>query len=198
MRDIAEKASIAVLVALIAASCASTPDTSAESTTTTETTTSTTVATTTTTSSEAPEATTTTAPEETTTTANAAGDESADANRTVEIVMTDFTFEPETLEVSSGETVRFVVVNEGAVDHEFRLSNAHRIEEHLASGHEDHGDEGGHHSEDGDLYIVVEPGQSGELVVTFPEDLTIYTTTACLLPGHYEAGMKGTIVYADS
>ena len=197
MRDFGRRTSIALVVALVVASCGSASGTSAESTTTTEATTSTTVGTTTS-SSQAADATTTTAREETTTTTSVAGDEHADTDRTVDIVLTDFAFEPEQLEVSGGETIKFVVVNEGAVDHEFRLSNAHRIEEHLASGHEDHGDEGGHHSEGGDVYVVVEPGQVGELVVTFPEDTTVYTATACLLPGHYEAGMVGTIVYSDS
>ena len=196
MRDFRRRTSIAAVVLLVAAACGNTPDSSAEPTTTTETAPSTTVATTTT-SSEAPDETTTTAPEDTTTT-SAAEDENADADRTVDIVMTDYAFEPEQLEVSAGETIRFVVVNEGAVDHEFRLSNAHRIEEHLASGHDDHDDEGGHHDEGGDVFIVLEPGQEGELVVTFPEDMTVYTETACLLPGHYEAGMKGTIDYTDS
>ena len=204
MRDFRRRTSIAAMVLLVVAACGNAPGSTAEPTTTTEATPSTTTSSAptttteaTTTSSEAPEETTTTARQESTTTV-VADDENADSDRTVDIVMTDYAFEPEQLEVSAGETIRFVVVNEGAVDHEFRLSNAHRIEEHLASGHADHDDEGGHHGEDGDVFIVLEPGQAGELVVTFPEDTTVYTETACLLPGHYEAGMKGTINYTDS
>jgi uncharacterized cupredoxin-like copper-binding protein len=121
------------------------------------------------------------------------------ADRTVDVIMDEFTFEPSVFEVSAGETVRFVVVNEGAIEHEFRASNAHRIEEHLASGHDDHDDdEEDHHEEDGDIVLVLQPGETGEVTVTFPEDTTIYTEIACLLPGHYEAGMKAPIDYDGS
>ena len=116
-------------------------------------------------------------------------------DRTIEIIMTDLAFEPAMIEVSAGETIKFVAVNEGAIEHELRLSNAHRIEEHLASGHEDHEGEGGHHEEGGDQLVLVAAGETGELTITFPEDQTLYTEIACLIPGHYEAGMKGTVAY---
>ena len=126
---------------------------------------------------------------------NGHDDEAGDATsgeRLVHVVMTEFAFDPETIEVASGETVRFVVANSGVIAHEFRLSNPHRIEEHIAAGHQHH-DSGGHHSEDGDVFVEVEAGEIGELVVTFPESTTVYTMIACLLPGHYEAGMLGQI-----
>lgn len=121
------------------------------------------------------------------------------ADRTVEIAMTEFAFEPASLTVVAGETIEFVVTNDGVVPHEFRLSNAHRIEEHIASGHEDHGDEGegGHHEGDADVVIEVEAGATDTVTVTLPEDATIFTEIACLLPGHYEAGMKGEVTYSS-
>ena len=125
-------------------------------------------------------------------------DELADGARTVDVVLTEFAFEPLGVEVKAGETVTFLISNEGAIDHEFRLSNPHRIEEHLAAGHDDHDDEGSHHSEDGDLYIQLAPGEKGELTVTFPEDTSLYTEIACLLPGHHEAGMIGRLEYVES
>lgn len=121
-----------------------------------------------------------------------------EVDRTVEVTMTDFEFTPSSYEVTAGETVRFVVSNNGAVEHEFRLSNEHRIEEHLASGHEDHGEEDGHHDEDGDVILLVPAGETGEMVVTFPDDTSIYSEVVCLLPGHYEAGMKAPIQYGDA
>lgn len=142
-------------------------------------------------------ATTSTATVSTTTTI---GGELAGDVRIVEITMTDFAFEPDRVDVRANEIVRFVVINEGLIDHELRLSNPHRIEEHLASDHGDHGDhedEGGHHEEGGDLFIELQPGETGELVVDFPEDTTIYTEMVCLLPGHYEAGMIGDLMYED-
>lgn len=116
--------------------------------------------------------------------------------RVVEVTMTEFAFEPESVTVSAGESVRFVVTNEGVIEHELRFSNEHRIEEHLASGHDDHGDEQGHHSEDGDVLVLVAAGETAELVVEFSDDTTIYTMMACLIPGHYEAGMLGAVEYA--
>ncbi len=82
--------------------------------------------------------------------------------------------------------------------HEFRLSNEHRIEEHLAAGHEDH-DDGGHHAEEGgDVFIEVLPGASDELTFTFPADMTLYTNIACLIEGHHEAGMHGELTYKEA
>lgn len=36
----------------------------------------------------------------------------------------------------------FMATNEGSIEHELRVSNAHRNEERIAAGHVDHGDEG--------------------------------------------------------
>ena len=110
------------------------------------------------------------------------------ATRQIEVVMTDFAFEPDEFVVSAGETVLFVIHNEGVIEHEFRLSNTHRIEEHLAAGHDDHDDEGGHH-EGGDFIITLAAGETTEAEFTFPDDAALYTEVACLIPGHYEAGM---------
>jgi uncharacterized cupredoxin-like copper-binding protein len=190
---------IGAVVALVATACGNGSGTSVETTTPEEAATTTTEVVGTTAAQEPSDETVTTEQaRETSTTTTAPQDEGANSVRTVDIVMTDFAFEPENLEVTAGETIRFVVVNEGAVDHEFRLSNSHRIEEHLASDHGDHEEEEeGHHEEDGDVFVVLEPGETGELTVTVPEDETVYTETACLLPGHYEAGMKGGISYTD-
>jgi uncharacterized cupredoxin-like copper-binding protein len=87
-------------------------------------------------------------------------------------------------------------LNEGAIAHEFRLSNAHRVEEHLASGHEGHDESGGHHG-DADVVQQLEPGDEGEVTVTFPEDVSFFTEIACLIPGHYEAGMKAISPTSD-
>lgn len=125
--------------------------------------------------------------------ADGSGDAAAEG-RIVEVAMTDFAFDPAEISVAAGETVTFDLRNDGAAVHEFRLSNAHRIEEHMNAGHEDHGDEGGHHGE-ADVYMELEAGESGRLTVTFPEDETFFTEAACLLPGHYEAGMKAPLTY---
>ncbi|MDH3250263.1 MAG: hypothetical protein OEQ47_14940 [Acidimicrobiia bacterium] len=114
----------------------------------------------------------------------------------VELVFSDFSIDGPRLAFSPGQTVRFHLANEGAIGHEFRLSNQHRIDEHIAAGHEDHGDGGsGHHGETGDVFIELEPGSSKTVDVTFPDDTDAYTIVACLVPGHYEAGMSVPIEY---
>jgi uncharacterized cupredoxin-like copper-binding protein len=140
----------------------------------------------------------------------ASDDDHADeADRAIEISMTEFAFGVDPLEVAAGETIEFVVTNAGVVPHEFRLSNAHRIEDHIASGHEGHMDDGmaddmddgkdeaeaeGHH-EDGDIVVLLEAGETSTIMVTFPDDTTLFTELACLIPGHYEAGMNTEIAY---
>ena len=62
----------------------------------------------------------------------------ADSGGQLSIGMGDFFFEPAAIEVSAGDTVRFLVTNDGDIDHEFRVTNAELIAEHLE---EDHGDE---------------------------------------------------------
>lgn len=124
-------------------------------------------------------------------------DDSAVPDVTFEVIMTEFAFEPSSFEITAGQTVKFVLKNDGLIEHEFRASNAHRVEEHLAAGHEDHDNEGGHH-EGGDIIVLVQPGETEELVMTFPDDMTMYTEIACLIPGHYEAGMKADLTYAGS
>lgn len=48
----------------------------------------------------------------------------ADAGRTVEITLGDMYYEPASLQVKAGETVRFVLKNTGSLLHEFNLGDA--------------------------------------------------------------------------
>lgn len=117
------------------------------------------------------------------------------AERAIEISMTEFTFGIDPLEVAAGETIEFVVTNAGVVAHEFRLSNAERIEEHIAAGHEGHTDDGDEPGADGDIVMTLEPGETSTIMVTFPDDTALFTELACLIPGHHEAGMSAEIAY---
>ena len=127
--------------------------------------------------------------------AGAAPTADGDFDVEVELVLAEFSIDGPHLAFSPGQTVRFHLTNEGAIEHEFRLSNQHRIEEHIAAGHEDHGEGEGHHGTTGDVVVVLEPGVSKTVDVTFPEDTDAYTIVACLVPGHYEAGMSVPIEY---
>lgn len=138
----------------------------------------------------------------------------AEASRTVTIVMGDNYYEPERIEVSAGETIRFIVQNKGEFLHEFNIATpemhaAHQQEmaimvEHgmltpTRIDHEmmkmDHAKMGMAHSmqHDDPNSVLLEPGQSGELIWKFPSSGTL--EFACNIPGHYETGMVGTVQF---
>lgn len=120
-----------------------------------------------------------------------------EADRTIEVALTEFAFGTDPITVSAGETIEFVITNAGAIEHEFRLSNDERIAEHIAGGHAAHEEEEGTggHSENADQLIVVPPGETASLIVMFGEDTSIYTDVVCLIPGHFEAGMEAGLEY---
>lgn len=110
-----------------------------------------------------------------------------EVTRTVELVMKDnMRFIPEKLEVSAGETVRLKVVNEGRIDHELVIGEMGSLLEHAKEMrmmpnmmHDDPN------------AITLKPGAKGELIWKF--DQAGVVDFACLLPGHFEAGMKGQV-----
>lgn len=121
--------------------------------------------------------------------------------RSVTLGMDDsMRFTPNTVPVQAGETVRFVVHNNGATAHEFVLGTAQEIAAHAAfmrdmvagnvsaAGHQ-HGASAG-------VALRVEAGKTGEVVVTFPKAQTL--EIACLIPGHWEAGMRGKVEVGNS
>ena len=114
-------------------------------------------------------------------------------SRSVSIHMDDnMRFTPDKVEVQAGEVIRFVVHNGGAVPHEFVLGNEKEIAEHAevmrqaANMPADHS-----HQHATGAALSVKPGEMGEMVVRFSEPSTLQI--ACLIPGHYEAGMRGSI-----
>jgi len=133
--------------------------------------------------------------------------EAAAATRTVEVVMYDNYYEPESLEVKAGETVRFVIRNDGALVHEFNIGTATMHLDHQAEMQmmEDHGvlkperidheaakamqAAMGHGMHEEPNSALVEPGGTAEIVWSFPESGEI--EFACNVPGHYDAGMQG-------
>jgi uncharacterized cupredoxin-like copper-binding protein len=137
--------------------------------------------------------------------------EANQATRTVEITMGDNYFEPESLTVAAGETVRFVIVNEGEFLHEFSLGTAHMHAEHqemmtmmmehgmltpTGIDHDmmnmDHSSMGmPDHKHDDPNSILVEPGETQELVWKFAEATGL--EFACNVPGHYDSGMMGDV-----
>ena len=103
-------------------------------------------------------------------------------------------FTPASIDVTVGETVRFVVHNTGRTAHEMVLGRDNEIAEHAQAMQEGqaHGDGHGHGT---GAAITVPSGQKGELVVKFDQPATLQM--ACLIPGHYEAGMRGTVKVSE-
>lgn len=113
--------------------------------------------------------------------------EASQVNRTVDIEMNDsMRFIPDQLTVKQGETIRFQVKNIGQKIHEFVLGTQKELEEHYKLMQKFPGME----HDDANL-ISLGPGQTGEVIWHFSK--TGKVGFACLLPGHYDAGMKGEI-----
>lgn len=109
----------------------------------------------------------------------------AEMPRTVEVSAFDsFAFDPARIQVRAGETVRFVVTNEGVLEHEFAIGSRNELQEHaLTMTH------GGMRTDTG-MAIRVIPGQTKELVFTFGASTDI--GYGCFVPGHFPAGMSGS------
>jgi uncharacterized cupredoxin-like copper-binding protein len=113
-----------------------------------------------------------------------------DSPRRVEVSAAEMAFDPSSIDITDGETVEFVITNSGALTHEFVVTNQEEIDEHLEAGHEEGHDEGEEGHEGAPLEVEIEPGETGTLVVTF-DDPDHMARFACLIEGHYEAGMHG-------
>lgn len=111
----------------------------------------------------------------------------AQVTRTVTVDMTDtMRFAPDTLTVAEGEAVRFVVRNSGRMLHELVIGTPAELAKHAAMMVKFP------NMEHDEAYMVhVDPGKTGEIVWRFNRAGSF--EFACLIAGHYEAGMRGTI-----
>ncbi|MBH9576185.1 cupredoxin domain-containing protein [Inhella proteolytica] len=107
--------------------------------------------------------------------------------RTVEIVMTDaMRFQPAHLDVREGETLRLRVRNQGKMLHELVIGTQQELDAHAALMLKFPDME-----HDEPYMVHVEPGKTGEIVWTFNRAGSFQF--ACLIAGHYQAGMVGTL-----
>ena len=109
------------------------------------------------------------------------------AKRTVKVEMLDtMRFNPQSITVKQGETIKFIVKNSGKVKHEMVLGTEKELKEHAEvmkkNPEMEHDDEN---------QITVQPGKSGVIIWQFTK--TGKVNFACLQPGHYDAGMAGTV-----
>ena len=133
-------------------------------------------------------------------------------DRTIEVRMGDIFFKPKAMEIKAGETVRFVLKNDGALLHEFNLGKAASHAAHQKemaamflkgslspSGAHDMSNMGhamggmkmvGMEHDDPNS-VLVEPGAREELIWTFSAATEL--EFACNIPGHYQSGMVGKV-----
>lgn len=107
--------------------------------------------------------------------------------RVVKLGMSDaFRFTPADITVKRGETIKFIMHNDGKQMHEMVLGTPEELKQHAEMMKKfpemQHADANMAH---------VKPGASGEIVWQFTK-VGEYQF-ACLLPGHYEAGMVGKV-----
>lgn len=115
-----------------------------------------------------------------------AGDARA-VSRTITISMLDtMRFVPGWLDIKLGETVRLAVRNAGRMRHELVIGTAQELAEHAALMQRFPGME---HNEPHMAHV--DPGHMGRIVWNFNRAGSF--EFACLIAGHYEAGMKGVL-----
>ncbi|HEY5293297.1 MAG TPA: cupredoxin family protein [Burkholderiales bacterium] len=108
-------------------------------------------------------------------------------SRTIQVLMSDdMKFTPAKVNVKRGETIKFVVRNAGRIKHEMVIGSMAELKEHAELMRKMPGME---HADSNQ--VTLDPGKTGELVWQFTKAGTV--DFACLQPGHFEAGMMGTV-----
>jgi uncharacterized cupredoxin-like copper-binding protein len=110
--------------------------------------------------------------------------------RTIQVSMRErdgkMLFAPDRIAVRKGEQIRFIIRNDGALQHEFVLAsvpdNDHHAELMRKNPHMRHKDPNAE---------IAKPGETTEMLWRFNKAGTF--EFACLIPGHREAGMRGTV-----
>ena len=113
------------------------------------------------------------------------------ATRTVRIGMADtMRYTPSEVKVRKGETVKFIVRNNGKVGHEMVLGTMEALNEHaeMMKKHP-----GMHHDDSHSVDIA--PGKSSNFIWQFTKAGTFHF--GCFEPGHFEAGMVGKVQVAE-
>ena len=122
--------------------------------------------------------------------------EKGSETRTIEITMRetdsgDMVFEPTSLDIKTGEVILFNITNKGELEHEFVLDTLEENKEHkevMAKFPDmEHDDPNS---------VRLQAGESDQIVWNFTNGGTF--EFACLIPGHYESGMHGGVLVADT
>jgi len=114
-------------------------------------------------------------------------EKSSEISKTVAIELNDqFRFSPEEIQVAVGETLQLDFKNTGQMRHEWVLGTPFELSEHMELMRRFPNME-----HDEPHMVHVDPGQKQQLVWQFNRKGEF--AYACLLPGHFEAGMHGTV-----
>lgn len=124
--------------------------------------------------------------------------ESSKATRTIDIEASEIMFNVTALEVSAGETVRFVISNKGEQPHEFTIGDdayqelARRMMTHMTEmGMDASSTEHAALHESAGNTVTLDVGETKEIVWTFTKAGAF--EFSCNIPGHSEVGMKGAV-----
>jgi len=110
-------------------------------------------------------------------------------NRSVTIRMSDaMRFTPSVINVKRGETIRFVVRNDGKQKHEMVIGTLDELKKHAEAMKKNPDMEHDEHDE----AVEVKAGRRGTLVWQFSKAGEF--DFACLIPGHFDAGMVGKVI----
>jgi nitrite reductase (NO-forming) len=101
------------------------------------------------------------------TTTTAAPGTTADGGAiTLTVTATEFSFDPEILEVPAGTPVTITLINNGVVEHDITIDEL-------------------------DFHLLANPGETVSATITVPAGVYhVY----CDIPGHHEAGMMATLI----
>tara|TARA_Y100000992_G_scaffold218683_1_gene151309 strand:- start:825 stop:1328 length:504 start_codon:yes stop_codon:yes gene_type:complete len=128
-----------------------------------------------------------------------------EVTRIIKVIMFDNYYEPNSFQIKSGETIKFLVENAGMLVHEFNIANKMMHIKHqpemqrmveneilLADSIDKEKmkkmakmDKSMGHSHSNS--ILLEPKQKGEIIWKFDNAFNI--EVACNVPGHYQVGM---------
>jgi putative spermidine/putrescine transport system substrate-binding protein len=110
-----------------------------------------------------------------------------EVSRTITMTMSDtMRFTPDRVEVHQGETIRFMLQNDGKLRHELVLGEPEALRRHAAMMQMMPDMQ---HS--GPNMASLAPGERGQLIWKFTRSGTV--AFACLQSGHLEAGMRGAV-----
>ena len=132
-------------------------------------------------------------------------------DRVVNIKMYDNYYEPNIVKIKKGETIKFIVQNLGEMVHEYNIATKEMHIKHQPEMQRlvEHGillvdkidmvkmkemskmDHSLSHSHSNS--VIVEPKKTGEIIWKFSKDINL--EMACNVPGHYETGMVGKIIF---